>query len=1088
MLIGLVGILILPVHVAFGYLGWSGLRIPHLLGTVALLGFLALAPSLMPRWLATALLALALASMLIVRLGFFGLVEFSGAGFTSEVFIHLEPTSFVVAWEQYRALCLLLFAALASTPFLAWALVRGMPRLPRARAWALAIVALACAGWTHASLPEWMLASEARAWYGPKALDLPEEELQRWRESGLIEIDLPSKSAISARPANPPRNLILVYLESLGQRVIDHPDYPGLMPNLARRMQSNSLLHDYFTASFITIEGITNSQCGTLFPFERGSDSLAGYDGMAEEQACLGDVLHRAGYAQTYLGGAETSFAGKGRFLSMHGYDRVFGFDEWQEKGLASRPGGWGLGDPDLFEQAVIELERLRADGRPFNLTLLTIGTHLPGFSYEECDSYGSDEQFIEALHCTDQLLESFLARIEADGHLDDSVVVVTADHHVFPNPQMKRLFGEDAIEDRRLPLVVLDKQMPMAKAASGAGFDLAPTLLDLLGIDTNARFALGRSLLRPDSGRDYFPTRYRDMFQGNRITPADGACDKETPSPPLSSCEKDALLTVLRMQNTRFSLHTSTQLDCAVSEGIRIQIPDAEGKPIRFLINGENQADRFTWNARAGQQNERGLFIAGFSPEGELLDRIFVREHEADGMQALPSIDGASQHLVAWRSGRGVPPPWLADQAVVHVAAAIDAHGRIHHLPRLDVSDGAEFVLAPEACTLWQDESIASEALERQLDASMPNARRLDADSPFCPVLQWGPAEVFAGERFNPQPDGSSAFWLKSDCAPRRAMLRFDGRLIETVRRLPTLTAALNADAYLMQEGEWPLELYDPDTRQHLPLGMLRVLPARSPVELPTPPSPTWPEAPARIQPPVLIAHAGGALHGRTYLNSLEALSHNYGLGHRVFKLDFSWTSDGELVLIHDWEKTWRNLFPQADHAAPPDRETFLRAAMVDGQTPLDLSRLRDWMLAHPDAWIVADINGQIMLALQMIKARLGDVQGRIIPQMHHAYRYPEIRALGYEQVIFSLYGTSLDTESLLDFVRGTPLFAVALDPEQHPDAAQLMAALAQARTPVYVHTFNEPGDLARFREQGAHGLYTDSLYLGKDGKIASQ
>src|SRR5690606_23140121 len=109
-------------------------------------------------------------------------------------------------------------------------------------------------------------ASQAHAWYTPKQLDLPETELERWRASGLVEVDLPSKTTLRATPATPPRNLILVYLESLGQRVIEHPDYPDLMPNLARRLHAQSLIRDYFAASFITIEGITNSQCGTLFP------------------------------------------------------------------------------------------------------------------------------------------------------------------------------------------------------------------------------------------------------------------------------------------------------------------------------------------------------------------------------------------------------------------------------------------------------------------------------------------------------------------------------------------------------------------------------------------------------------------------------------------------------------------------------------------------------------------------------------------------------------------------------------------------------------------------------------------------------
>jgi hypothetical protein len=49
-------------------------------------------------------------------------------------------------------------------------------------------------------------------------------------------------------------------------------------------------------------------------------------------------------------------------------------------------------------------------------------------------------------------------------------------------------------------------------------------------------------------------------------------------------------------------------------------------------------------------------------------------------------------------------------------------------------------------------------------------------------------------------------------------------------------------------------------------------------------------------IQPPLFIAHAGGAIGHYTYTNSLEALNSNYEKGFRFFEIDLSWTSDGDL------------------------------------------------------------------------------------------------------------------------------------------------------------------------------------------------
>ncbi len=1080
--------LLVPVCIALHDLAWDGLQVRHLFGTLALLA-LALRVSLqLPRILALAALSSALGLMLFVRLAFLGVVQFSGAGFTDDLFIHLEPRSVELAWEQYRGLFLLLLTALACVPLAARALLARTARRSRAREAVLIVTTLLVAVLARNGLPEYMLARATYDWFAPKSLDLPATQLQRWRDSGLVQVDLPRKSTVRASAANPPRNLVLVYLESLGAAVIQSQAHPGLMPNLSRRLQEHGLLRDYFAASYITIEGITNSQCGTVFPFERNSESLAGFDGVAEEQACLGDVLHRAGYVQTYLGGAESRFAGKGHFLSVHGYDRVLGYGHWLKLGLGPRPGGWGLGDPDLFDQAFAEIERKHAAAQPFNVTLLTIGSHLPGFSYEECQPYGRDEPFLEALNCTDQLLERFLSRIEAAGFLDDTVVVVTADHNVFPNRLMKRLFGDDAVDDPHLPLLVLGKDVPREVAVAGASYDLAPTVLDLLGIRSDVRFALGRSLLRAEPARRYFPTRYRHIFDGRPVAASGGECG-DAVAVPLNACDARSLMTLLRIQNTAFSNDSTARLDCGPMAGIRIRIPDEEGVPLQFLVNGEDLAESFTWKARSNHAAEHGLFVLALSDDGSLLDRSFVPEDEARALPARPVTAQAARYLVAWHGEYHTAPSWLGRSGAVHAAVALfDAQGSVTALPGHASAGFAEFVLAQEACTAWIGSPSTPDNLDELLADTRPDTQHLDPATGFCPVDSWGPQEVFAGERFNLQPDGSSAFWMRTDCAPEHVMLEFDGQLIETSERLPILTAALNADRHLMQEGTWPVGLYDPQVRRHYPIGTLKVLPARAPIELPEPVAQVWPALAPPIQPPVLIAHAGGGWRGQHYLNSREALDHNHALGHRVFELDFSWTRDERLVLMHDWEASWWRLFPDADHSRLPDREEFLAARMLDGQTPLDLARLGDWLRAHPDAYVVTDIRGRGLFGLQQIKAELGDVQERIIPQMTHAFRYPEIRALGYAQVIFNLHSSSLDTDSLLAFIRDTPLFAVTLNPEQRPDALQILAELGRAGIPAYVHTFNALQDLEHFRALGAHGIYTDFLHQDRRGTLRLQ
>ena len=57
------------------------------------------------------------------------------------------------------------------------------------------------------------------------------------------------------------------------------------------------------------------------------------------------------------------------------------------------------------------------------------------------------------------------------------------------------------------------------------------------------------------------------------------------------------------------------------------------------------------------------------------------------------------------------------------------------------------------------------------------------------------------------------------------------------------------------------------------------------------------------QLHTPLMILHAGGVTpEGVTGSNSLEALEHSYENGFRLLELDFSWTCDGELVCVHDW------------------------------------------------------------------------------------------------------------------------------------------------------------------------------------------
>ena len=647
----------LPVDQALEALELDRMRRRNVLATLGLVSALfALAGLFRSRWV-WALLLLSLVTALLVRMTYYGLIHFSGAGFTDEFFLHLEWQSVLVAFKEYGLLMGLAGLGVLAIVVFGFRLRSAMVQLNRVPGFVLLAVGLVLMIPTREVIPEWQLLRAWQAWNQPLVIEIDPEVEAAFRDIGLVETDLVPKRRLSASAPERPRNLILLYLESVGVNLAARDDWPGLMPNFERLVDEHAWMDSIWTSSYITIEGITNMQCGTLFPFGRGSDSLAEGDGLAEQLPCLGDVLRAAGYHQVYMGGAGMGFAGKGHFLGAHGYDELLGMEHWREQGLEQRPGKWGLSDTELFEQSIDQLHRLHAKDQPFNLTLLTIGTHLPGYLYRECDPYPEGEdRFLDALHCADQLLGAWLQRLQDEGLLYDTLLVITADHHVFPNPDMRALFGDDVL-DRRLPLIVIGEDLPEPQQASGAGYDLPPTVLDLLGIQHNARFILGRSLASESSRPDYFVKRYADIHEGQVVQPQANGCseqDRGDLTLPLNTCHRQQLTSLLATILAGMSRPPDEVICGLGTSGNFASLPSDPDGVLEIVLGGQKQSDRFIFQGRPVNPARRGLFVLALDEAGVVLQRQFVPEPDAEGQvpEQLLEVDDANEFVVLHHVG----------------------------------------------------------------------------------------------------------------------------------------------------------------------------------------------------------------------------------------------------------------------------------------------------------------------------------------------------------------------------------------------------------------------------------------------------
>ncbi|WP_280547192.1 sulfatase-like hydrolase/transferase [Halomonas sp. 11-S5] len=303
-------------------------------------------------------------------------------------------------------------------------------------------------------------------------------------------------------PRDPP-NLLLLYLESLERTYTDRERFGEAYAHLEALGEKAVVFEGVRQVDNTgwTMAGMIASQCGTpLMPagllhdsqFEPLGKVVPGVD-------CLGDLLADKGYALSYMGGASTRFAGKGVFYRDHGFDRVLGREELEPR--LEKPGymnSWGLYDDTLYELTVEEIRRLERQDGPWGLVNLSITGHAPhGYPARDCRERQGEFDGVDILYsveCSAWLARRLVERLEDEGLLENTLVVVASDHLTMRVSAWEQL----VTGERDNTFMLLGEQLePRRLEVEASTMDLLPTMLEAMGfvIDWH-RAGLGVSLL----------------------------------------------------------------------------------------------------------------------------------------------------------------------------------------------------------------------------------------------------------------------------------------------------------------------------------------------------------------------------------------------------------------------------------------------------------------------------------------------------------------------------------------------------------------------------------------------------------------
>lgn len=320
----------------------------------------------------------------------------------------------------------------------------------------------------------------------------------------LLDLHPVSRKNVIAAPG---KNLVWIYMESLERIYWDPKLFPGLTPNLDRLRKQGMDFSGFetFSGANYTMAGLFASQCGVpLFTSAfAGLDTVAGNNTDVStfhpKIACFGDVLHKAGYTQVYMGGAPIQFSNKGLFFQLHGYDEALGLHQLEAEAGGKLPeSGWGLYDSVLFKLALARFQKLEVTRKPFNLTMLTLDTHPPnGRPSPGCPKYAaSDNSMLQAVHCTDYLLGHFIEALSRQPGWKNTVVVIMSDHLMMRN-DAESMYPKGY---HRQPALLVLNAGHGVRPTRMYHMDIAPTVLGLMGVRTNATFIAGSDRGAPDA------------------------------------------------------------------------------------------------------------------------------------------------------------------------------------------------------------------------------------------------------------------------------------------------------------------------------------------------------------------------------------------------------------------------------------------------------------------------------------------------------------------------------------------------------------------------------------------------------------
>jgi phosphoglycerol transferase MdoB-like AlkP superfamily enzyme len=333
------------------------------------------------------------------------------------------------------------------------------------------------------------------------------------------------------------KNVLVIHAESIQNFLIDLKfNGQEVTPNLNKLAHSSLYFDNFYTQVSVGTSSDTEFTFNTsLMPAKYGTAFSNYFD---KQYVSTPLLLKEKGYYTCSMHGNTGDFWNRRIMHANLGIDNLYAKNTYEIDEVI----GLGISDESFFRQSVEKLKKINEEHTKWYDYVITLSNHTP---FSNVDKYGefdvdikTDEidpetgeqivypymedtklgRYFKSAHYADEALGHFMEALDAEGLLENTVVVLFGDHDArLPQSEFNRLYNYDPTTNdvlpetdpnykefneyhyelnRKTPLIIYSKDNEKnAKTVSYymGMYDLMPTLGNMLGFEN--KYALGHDI-----------------------------------------------------------------------------------------------------------------------------------------------------------------------------------------------------------------------------------------------------------------------------------------------------------------------------------------------------------------------------------------------------------------------------------------------------------------------------------------------------------------------------------------------------------------------------------------------------------------